>query len=409
MTHRSSRLLPTLLAAGIVLAATASGCAGRKAGTEVASRPSPPAIRLASDPESELFGTVSLVGLRRNALARFRDETLVDWQWASLFPIYTGGLPGPDEAPQPVVGDYTIEDEAIRFRPRFPFTPGMTYGSAFDGPLFDGLSGQAGAGTPVHRTTFTMPIPEVVPTTVVESVYPSGDLVPENLLRAYVHFSAPIGQQAIHEHIHLYEEDGAAVSLPFVEIEEGLWDPERRRLTLFFHPGRIKRGVAPNTEQGLPLREGMSYRLMIDEQLQDVNGQPLAAPFEKVFRAGRADRISPDHRDWRITAPAARHEPLVVDLPEPLDRALLLRWVIVEDAEGNAIEGEVTLSRGETRWTFTPAEEWAPDEYAIYVNPALEDLAGNTFLYLFDEEGGIPGGGAPAADAEALSLPFTVR
>jgi hypothetical protein len=392
----------------MVLAATASGCAGRKLISEAPARPTPPAIRLASDPESELFGTVSLVGLRRDALARFRNETLVDWQWASLFPIYTGGLPAPDEARQPVVGDYIIEAEAIRFRPRFPFTPGMTYGGAFDGPLFDGLSGQAGAGTPVHRTTFTMPVPEIVATTVVEAVYPSGDGVPENLLRLYIHFSAPIGLQAIHEHIHLYEEDGAEVSLPFVEIEEGLWDPERRRLTLFFHPGRIKRGVALNAEQGLPLREGGSYRLVIDERLQDADGLPLASQYEKVLHAGRADRISPDHRDWRVHTPATRHEPLVVDFPEPLDRALLLRWVIVEDTEGNAIEGEVTLSRGETRWTFAPAEEWAPGDYLIYVNPALEDLAGNTFLHLFDEEGGMPGGD-PAPDAEALSLPFTVK
>lgn len=387
---------------------SAFACAGRKPQTGVSYRPMTPAIRLASDPESELFGTVSLVGLRRDALARFGEETLVGWQWASLFPVYTGGLPAPNETPQTVVGDYTVEAEAIRFRPRFPFSAGMTYGTTFDGPLFDGLSGRAGAGTPGLRATFTMPVPEVVPTTVVEAIYPSGDLVPENLLRLYIHFSAPIGLQPIQEHIHLYEEDGTEVSLPFVEVEEGLWDPERRRLTLFFHPGRIKRGVAPNAEQGLPLRAGSTYRLVVDEQIRDADGQPLAAPFEKILHAGRADRISPDHRDWRIKAPAARHEPLVVDFPEPLDRALLLRWVIVEDASGNDIDGEVTLSRGETRWTFTPAEEWTPGDYVIYVNPALEDLAGNTFLYLFDEEGFMPDGGS-ASGAEALSLPFTVK
>lgn len=408
MTQHASRLLPALLAAAISVAVTASGCAGRKPATGAAFRPSSPAIRLASDPESPLFGTVSLVGLQRDALARFRDETLVQWQWDSLFPVYTGGLPAADAVPQPVVGDYVVEDEAIRFRPRFPFAPGMTYGCVFDGPLFDGLSGRTGAGTPVHRGTFTMPLPVVVASTVVEAIYPSGERVPENLLRMYIHFSAPIGTQAIHEHVHLYEEGGAEVSLPFVEIEEGLWDPERRRLTLFFHPGRIKRGVAPNAEQGSPLREGRSYRLVIDEQLQDANGQPLAAPFEKVLQAGRADRISPDLLDWRVSAPAARHEPLVVDLPEQLDRALLLRWIMVEDAEGSVIEGEVKLSRGESRWTFAPATEWAPGDYVIYVNPALEDLAGNNFLSLFDEAGGMPGG-HPPSDAEALSLPFTVK
>jgi len=284
----------------------------------------------------------------------------------------------------------------------------MTYGSTFDGPLFDGLSGRAGAGTPALRATFTMPIPQVVASTVVDAFYPSGELVPENLLRVYIHFSAPIAPQAIQEHVHLYEEDGAEVSLPFVEIDNGLWDPERRRLTLFFHPGRIKRGVAPNAEQGLPLHAGSTYRLVVDEQVRDADGQPLAAPFEKILRAGRADRISPDLRDWRLNAPAARHEPLVIDFPEPLDHALLLRWVIVEDTAGNTIDGEVTLSRGETRWSFSPAQDWTPGDYVIYVNPALEDLAGNTFLHLFDEKGGLPGSDE-ITDAEALSLPFSVR
>lgn len=365
-------------------------------------------MRLASDPESDLFGTVSLVGLERDALASLREETLVEWQWASLFPVYTGGLPAASEAPQPVVGEYSIETEAIRFRPRFPFTPGMTYGAIFDGPLFDGLSGRAGAGTPVDQETFIMPVPDVTASTVVEAIHPSGDLVPENLLRVYVQFSAPIAPQAIHEHIHLYDEDGAEVSLPFVEIENGLWDPERRRLTLFFHPGRLKRGVAPNEAQGTPLREGRTYRLVIDDQLRDANGQPLAAPFEKILRAGRADRRAPDLGEWRVLAPAARHEPLVIDFPEPLDYALLLRWIIVEDSEGNAIEGEVALSRDETRWTFTPSKEWMPGDYVIYVNPDLEDLAGNTFLHLFDEEGGMPGGDT-GENAEALSLSFSVR
>ena len=27
-------------------------------------------------------------------------------------------------------------------------------------------------------------------------------------------------------------------------VRNGLWDPERKRLTLFIHPGRVKTGVA---------------------------------------------------------------------------------------------------------------------------------------------------------------------
>jgi len=37
-----------------------------------------------------------------------------------------------------------------------------------------------------------LPKPEVEPTTVVDRVFPSGDRLPENQLKLYVHFSAPM-------------------------------------------------------------------------------------------------------------------------------------------------------------------------------------------------------------------------
>ena len=37
--------------------------------------------------------------------------------------------------------------------------------------------------------------------------------------------------------------DFEAIELPFLEIDEELWDPAMMRLTLFIDPGRIKRGA----------------------------------------------------------------------------------------------------------------------------------------------------------------------
>ena len=287
-------------------------------------------------------------------MSRLREASPDAQRWSRLFPIFTGAASVSGEKQPPIVGRYDIESRAIRFQPHFPFTPGLTYYGRFDGELFDALVGNPAGTTPDLEATFAMPLPERDPTTRVEAIYPSSTLLPENLLRLYVHFSAPMGQQEVHRYIHLYDSAGDAVHLPFVEIERGLWDPAMRRLTLLFHPGRIKRGVAPGIELGMPLREGETYRLAVGREMLDANGYPLAEAFEKTIVAGPADRRSPDHREWRIATPAARFAPLVIDLSEPLDHALLLRWIVIETAAGMEIGGEVSVSRDESRWSFRP-------------------------------------------------------
>jgi hypothetical protein len=106
-----------------------------------------------------------------------------------------------------------------------------------------------------------------------------------------------------------------------------------------------------------------------------------------------------------VIAPKEATEPVSVRLPEPLDHALLARWVWVEDARGRRIEGRGEARDGETRWDLTPDRPWAPGRYAVRIERALEDRAGNRFDRVFDRE---PGSAMPAA-APPLELPFEVR
>ena len=53
----------------------------------------------------------------------------------------------------------------------------------------------------------------------------------------------------------------------FLALDQELWDPVRRRITLLFDPGRVKRGVRTNLESGAPLVAGRRYRLVIDDAL----------------------------------------------------------------------------------------------------------------------------------------------
>ena len=81
-------------------------------------------------------------------------------------------------------------------------------------------------------------------------------MLPENLLKFYVHFSAPMSRGNIYDYIRLLNADGKQVELPFLEIDEELWDDSLTRLTLFIDPGRIKRGVLPLEECWTSTRSG---------------------------------------------------------------------------------------------------------------------------------------------------------
>lgn len=355
-----------------------------------------PALRLVDDPGSPDFGSVVVGGLPEAAVGTLAGLGLDRAGWEALLSVRTAaaaadGLPA-------VLGSHTAAGGAIRFRPRFPFRAGLAYHCRFDGRLFDVLTGAAFSATPDLELVLELPPPPGRPAPRVEAVYPTAAEVPANLLRLYVHFSTPMRTKGVERFVRLVDGSGAEVPLPFVEVEHGLWDPAARRLTLFFHPGRIKRGVGPHLALGPPLEEGRTYRLVIDAGLADAGGRPLAGGFEKELRAGPADRSSPDPASWRLAAPDAGGR-LTLDFPEPLDRALLARLVTVHDAAGNPVRGAGTVERAETRWSFRPALPWRPGRYFVRVDPAIEDLAGNTPTRLFDEES------APAAPTPGTERP----
>jgi hypothetical protein len=372
----------------LVLALASSG-AGRAS--------SGPEIRLDARDDSLHLGTFVAENLDPEFLAELESRALSAEEWQEVFAVYTGSVPGDRPA---VAGSYAIFDGRIVFRPRFPLVDGLTYSARLD-------------VEPPLVATFSLPKEETEPTTVVTEVYPTADELPENLLRVYVHFSAPMTRGEAYERVKLIEEPGGKVigkviDRPFVEIAEELWDPDVRRLTLLFDPGRIKRGLRPHDEVGPPLRAGISYRLVVDAGWSDAEGLPLKAPFEKRFSTFAADRTSPDPDDWVLEAPASGgREGVVLAFPEPFDHGLLTRVLHVRDAGGRRLPGRVEIGEGERRWTFSPDLPWAAGNYEIVVETLLEDLAGNNLRYVFDTDLNQPGG--PEIEEEAIVvLPFTV-
>ena len=274
----------------------------------------------------------------------------------------------------PLLGSHTVEGSVLTFTPRFPLREGTSYRVVFD------------SGSGLVERTFEVPEADVGPPTAVEEIYPSTDRLPENQLKFYLHFSAPMSRGEAYLRVHLLDESGDRIALPFLELDQELWDPTGRRLTIFFDPARVKRGLLPHEEAGVPIEDGKSYTLVVEKEWSDANGKPLQSDFRKPFRVGPADREPPRLKDWTVAAPrAGSRDPVTVEFPEPLDNALLQRLLrITTAALREPMDGEIVIDRHETRWRFTPSAPWQAGRYFIEVGTILEDLAGNTLERPFE-------------------------
>jgi Bacterial Ig-like domain len=244
----------------------------------------------------------------------------------------------------------------------------------------------------------------LLPAPKVLAVYPSADVLPENLLKFYIHFSAPMSRGEAYKRIHLMHA-GLEVQDPFLELGEELWDIEQTRFTLFIHPGRIKRGVKPREDSGLPMTDGKEYSLQIDEAWLGADRQPLVAKHLKKFRVVTADEEQPNPVNWKIGTPKANtRQPVTLTFNEPLDHAMLNRVLQVRDPAGEVIEGKTTISARETIWAFEPAQPWKRSDYAIEIATNLEDLCGNSIARPFETKLQVEGDEASTAPLVAIEF-----
>lgn len=300
--------------------------------------------------------------------------------------VWTGDMVFDENCQSPtsqpaVLGTVASTEFGFEYRPRFPFAPGMTYTAC-------AMSEASKAGVNAGRAvvlSFRIPRCEhqgSVPS--ITTVWPQTQSVPENLLRLYVHFSEPMTQKAVLSHVSLLRRDGSEIVDAFVDIPNGLWDRDSKRLTLFLHPGRIKRGVGPHEKMGTVLTAGDGYLLRIDGAVQSQGGVPLGEAFHRKIEVGPADRISPDPSEWALVAPDSPNGTVSIDFGESLDRGLLARFADVFDALGMPIEGVATASTAGDTWSFQPDRPWRPGNYRVRTRGPIEDLAGNTPQSLFD-------------------------
>jgi hypothetical protein len=387
------------------------------------------------------FDVVGLSAAELAALAK-RDER----QRAAVLQVFVvSDLVDPPS----VLGNTSVVGNRLVFTPRYPVESGLRYRVVLRRA---GLSDQADVSAEI-AADFEIRRPAPQAPTAVTHIYPTSDVLPENQLKFYIHFSAPMSRGEAYKHIHLFDAAGKEVEAAFLELGEELWDAEQTRFTLLCDPGRVKRGLKPREELGPVLHEGQNYTLVVNRDWRDATGAALAEPARKTFRVVAPDETPIDTATWKIEPPrAGSTDALVVRFPESLDHSLLGRvlWVTrtgcktvgdcpnfakssepgtvghaaacpmvgtvplsqtgcetSSNAAGDKLAGEIEITDRETCWRFTPSSAWPSGEFRLVVETTLEDLAGNAIGRAFevDEFRTVQ----ETVRTETVSLPFTVR
>ena len=219
--------------------------------------------------------SVEVVGLLQQELRSL--ERLDNRRRAEALAVYVVDSTTPDLPA--IAGAVTAAGGALRFTPRFPLKSGLQYRAVVRRGL---LTNDANAKVDDLVLEFATPAPPATPPSEVTQIYPSSDRLPENLLRFYIHFSAPMSRGEAYRHIHLRDADGREIEAAFLELGEELWDPDMRRFTLLCDPGRVKRGLRPREELGPVLEAGRDYALVIDADWPDAQGRALRGPARRA-------------------------------------------------------------------------------------------------------------------------------
>jgi hypothetical protein len=130
-----------------------------------------------------------------------------------------GLAPGSPGSP----GTFEVEGDSLFFTPRFPFVDGARYVLVVDG----------------ERWVLERPSRAGLQSTEVETIYPTASIVPLNLLKLYVAFSAPMSEGTALRAVSVRRaSDGQPVDGVFLPMDPELWDPRRTRVTTTDSPSR---------------------------------------------------------------------------------------------------------------------------------------------------------------------------
>ena len=340
-----------------------------------------PTLRVNSDSFPNGPSGVSACCLGPDLVAVLTSSTRLGDLLKSVFRVIVAEVASPDDGLPDVSGRYLLCGDEVRFVPIFPFDSDVKYRVIFDArPLGFLLTEEPSMLEFGIRSDQKTPAP-----TEVTHIFPSCDLLPENLLRFYVCFSNSMLRGRALDEISLVDSEGEPVADALYRPPVELWDRTMRHLTVLLDPGRLKRWVGPNMELGPPLKAGQSYTLEIGSGMIDLHGRPLRERFGKRFLVGDPIREEILVESWEVLPPVTgSRQALVIMFKRPLDWALLSHTISIGSAAGSAVAGQVVVDQSEKRWSFTPTSPWTAGMYHVCVGAGLEDVCGNSIVGAFD-------------------------
>ncbi|MBJ2160412.1 hypothetical protein JC881_31920 [Variovorax sp. IB41] len=219
-------------------------------------------------------------------------------------------------------------------------------------------------------------------------VQPSAGQVPANLLRLSIEFATRI-EGPVLPRLALLRPDGKPLEQPFLEQE--LWSPSGRILTVLLHPGRVKTGLNAREVLGPILVDGDDVTLTLDDH-------PI-----QHWRVGPVDTRGPAVSAWRLSSVhAGSRQALVVTLDDAID-GREVDYIAIADPHGRRVNGQALLKDSERTWAFTPHAPWRAGEYRLIARGTLEDPAGNRLGGRFETPAA-----TPASAPTDAALAFTV-
>ncbi|MEP2771518.1 MAG: hypothetical protein ABJH05_05185 [Fulvivirga sp.] len=331
-----------------------------------------------TDPQSTTFGEF-YVSLESELISKLREKG-DDVDFSTFFYITIDGA-------NKILGSYTLQGDTIVFKPRFLPDVNLVHHAYLN---MDFLYKAVGLSLPdsmqrqVSRN-FNFKSYDKIKYASIAGISPKINSYPANVLRLYLYFDQPMSFQNPYDYISLVNRQGETISEPFVIIPEGLWDESKTRLTLFIHPGRIKRNVGPNSMIGPVFEAGNTYTLKVDSTWKSASNKALDSQFQYTFDIGLAVRAPIKPEFWTVISPKAESvDPLLLKVNEYLDPVLLPKMLSIYSEEGLVVTGNWGLKNGNCQ--FKPASHWEKGNYTIKINPKLEDVCGNTVLSAFDRE-----------------------
>ena len=378
-----------MFAAGLLALALVAGCR----------QPAAPLSASIAAPTASAKAAIIVTGFSSAELSSLSRASLTAEQWRAIIRV---SVDRPGDGNPPIEGQYRVMSTRVEFVPAFPLDAGRAYVVELTPAKLP-----TPRGVEATRIVVSLPADARTPSTTVTRMLPTAAVLPENLLRIYLEFSAPMSRAHGRDFLSLVDERGEVVKDAFLALDVDFWSPDGRRYTVFLDPGRVKRGILPNDQFGRALKPGHRFALLVDPKWRDEHGLPLAAPFRQEFTVGPADMSPIRTSDWTLQpATAGSRDPLTVTFPKPLDHGLLFRAIGVERG-GTKIEGEIAIGPDEKSWRFTPKVAWTPGDYDLLVLSILEDPMGNKIGRAFDIDSFKEIDKSPAPDR--VTLPFVIR